>query len=84
MEGSDVGGRPCHHGVVLLSVCCHDGGEVGLFFHETIIGMGWGGFGAMVDTCPTGQAAAGLVLISHHILRECIHQQTHHHTSLYQ
>ena len=23
-----VGGRPCHHGVVLLRVGCHDGGEV--------------------------------------------------------
>ena len=23
-----VGGRPCHHGTVLLSVSCHDGGEI--------------------------------------------------------
>jgi len=23
-----VGSRPCHHGIVLLSVGCHDGGEV--------------------------------------------------------
>ena len=49
-ERLTVGGRPCHHGVVLLSVGCHDGGEVRCFVHETIIGTGWVDSRAMVDS----------------------------------
>ena len=46
-----VGGRPCHHGVVLLSVGCHDGGEVRCFVHVLSIGSqgvlwGFGGHSA--------------------------------------
>ena len=36
-ERLTVGGRPCHHGVVLLSVGCHDGGEVRCFVHAVIL-----------------------------------------------
>ena len=40
-----VGGRSCHHGVVLLSVGCHDGGEVDLFVHETSMAADGGQWG---------------------------------------
>ena len=33
-----IGGRSCHHVVVLLSVGCHDGGEVRCFVHVLSIG----------------------------------------------
>jgi hypothetical protein len=40
-----VGGRSCHHVVVLLSVGCHDGGEVDLFVHETSMAADGGQWG---------------------------------------
>ena len=36
-ERLTVGGRPCHHLIVLLSVGCHDGGEVDLFGHWSVV-----------------------------------------------
>ena len=46
-----VGSGSCHHGVVLLSVGCHDGGEVRCFVHALSIGSqgvlwGFGGHSA--------------------------------------
>jgi hypothetical protein len=40
-----VGGRPCHHGVMLAGVVCHDGGEVRCFVHALSMaadGVLWG------------------------------------------
>jgi hypothetical protein len=40
-----IGGRLCHHGVVLLSVGCHDGGKVRCFVHALSMaadGVLWG------------------------------------------
>jgi len=36
-ERLTVGGRPCHHGVVLTGVVSEDGGEVRCFVHDDII-----------------------------------------------
>ena len=37
-----IGGRPCHHGVVLLSVGCHDGGDVDCFVCHAVSLQGRG------------------------------------------
>jgi len=52
-ERLTVGGGSCHHGVVLLSVGCHDGGEVRCFVHVLSIGSQgvlWG-FGGQCLCC---------------------------------
>ena len=55
---------PVPRGCIVLT----EGGEVGadalVVVHETIIGTGWDDSRGMVDSVPTGRAAAGLVLIS--------------------
>ena len=60
-----VGSGSCHHLVVLLSVGCHDGGEVGLFVHEIIIGTGWGDSRGRVDTALTVLDVASQDVVKH-------------------
>jgi len=60
----ELGLTPVPRGCIVLT----EGGEVGTYplvvVHETIIGTGWDDSRGMVDSVPTGRAAAGLVLIS--------------------
>ena len=53
-----IGGRPCHHGVVLLSVGCHDGGDVRCFVHAVSMaadGVLWGKWWTLCQLTPSGR-----------------------------
>ena len=64
-ERLTVGGRPCHHGVVLLSVGCHDGGKVRCFVHALSMAADGGQWGKWwtVSGLPHGTTATLLNLL---------------------